>query len=202
MTGTETMAGTAQITDTGTMTGTGTMTETTAMTDTISGLSNVRTATATLKNVEGEVIGSALFTQVDSDPVEIEVTIDQAEALNPSAHGIHIHTIAACTPDFEAAGGHFNPANAQHGLENPDGSHAGDLPNLEVSADGTSYYTVQTDRITLGDGMTSLFDTDGSALMIHADADNQTTDPAGDSGERVACGIIEPGTNSAADARD
>ena len=190
------------MTATATMTETATMTGTMVTTDTISGLSDVRTATATLMNIEGEVVGNALFTQTNNGTVELEVELNGDPALGVGAHGIHIHTTGACTPDFAAAGGHFNPTNAQHGLENPDGPHAGDLPNLEINADGTSSYTVETDRITLGDGEISILDADGSALVIHTRDDDQTSDPSGESGNRIACGVIEPGTHAAADAAD
>ena len=106
-------------------------------------------------------------------------------------HGLHIHTVGACTPDFAAVGGHFNPTTAQHGLDNPSGPHAGDLPNLEIDADGNGTYEATTTLVTLDQGDNSLFDSDGSALVIHADPDDLITDPAGNSGDRIACGIIE-----------
>ena len=106
-------------------------------------------------------------------------------------HGLHIHTVGACTPDFAAVGGHFNPTTAQHGLDNPSGPHAGDLPNLEIDADGNGTYEATTTLVTLAQGDNSLFDSDGSALVIHADPDDLITDPAGNSGDRIACGIIE-----------
>src|SRR5690606_11945130 len=99
-----------------------------------------------------------------------------------------------CTPpDFTSAGGHFNPTAAQHGLENPDGPHAGDMPNIEVGADGTASVTVENDRITLSEGPNSILDADGSALMIHASADDNVSDPAGNAGARIACGVITSG---------
>ncbi len=144
-------------------------------------------ATAELKNVNGDVVATATLTET-SGGVELQV---EAEALEPGLHGIHIHETAQCNPpEFKSAGGHFNPTGATHGLENPDGPHAGDLPNLEVGEDGTASYRTTTDRVTLGEGETSLFDADGSALVIHADEDDQTTDPSGESGDRIACGEI------------
>ena len=106
-------------------------------------------------------------------------------------HGLHIHTVGACTPDFAAVGGHFNPTTAQHGLDNPNGPHAGDLPNLEIDADGNGTYEATTTLVTLDQGDNSLFDSDGSALVIHAAPDDLVTDPSGNSGDRIACGVIE-----------
>ncbi len=144
-------------------------------------------ASAELKNADGEVIGTATFAETESG-VTIEL---EGEGLEPGPHGIHIHETGECDPpDFKSAGAHFNPAGAQHGLENPEGPHAGDLPNLEVEDDGTLDYEATTDRVTLGEGDNSLFDADGSALVIHADEDDQMTDPTGESGDRIACGTI------------
>ncbi len=151
------------------------------------GLAQGRSATAQLKNADGETVATATFTEA-AEGVVIEV---RTEGLEPGLHGIHIHETGQCDPpDFKSAGGHFNPEGAMHGLENPEGPHAGDLPNLEVSDDGTASYRATTDRVTLGEGGSSLFDSDGSALVIHADEDDQQTDPSGESGDRIACGAI------------
>ena len=118
-------------------------------------------AAADLKNAAGQSIGSATFTEQADGKVRIVV---QATGLTPGAHGIHVHAVGRCEPaDFASAGGHYNPRGARHGLEAADGPHAGDLPNL---------------------------DADGSALVIHEKADDQKSDPAGNSGARVACGVI------------
>jgi Cu-Zn family superoxide dismutase len=93
-------------------------------------------------------------------------------------------------PAFTSAGGHVNPGGRQHGLQNPRGPHAGDLPNIRIEADGSGRLESLNDRITLGAGPTSLFDGDGSALVIHAAADDLQTDPTGNSGGRLACGVI------------
>ncbi len=144
-------------------------------------------ATAELKNADGDVVATATFTEA-AEGVVIEV---RAEGLEPGLHGIHIHETGQCEPpDFKSAGGHFNPAEAMHGLENPEGPHAGDLPNLEAGDDGTASYRATTDRVTLGKGGSTLFDADGSALVIHAGEDDQMTDPSGESGDRIACGAI------------
>lgn len=105
-------------------------------------------------------------------------------------HAIHIHTVGACTPTFAAAGGHFNPTTRQHGYRNPQGMHAGDLPNVNVAGDGSVRLEVFTDAVNLGGGASGLFDGDGSALVIHALADDYTTDPSGSSGDRIACGVV------------
>lgn len=146
---------------------------------------------ATLQNVTGELVGNALFTQND-DEMTIQVTVEGFTAAGAGLHGIHIHMTGACTPDFAAAGSHFNPTDAAHGLENPSGPHAGDLPNIEIDANGNGTYEVTTTLMTLAEGDNSLFDTDGSAVVIHAAPDDLVTDPAGASGDRIACGVIEP----------
>jgi Cu-Zn family superoxide dismutase len=108
----------------------------------------------------------------------------------PGTHAIHVHTVGACTPTFAAAGGHFNPATRQHGYRNPNGMHAGDLPNINVGADGTVRLELFTASVDLGRGPNGLFDADGSSLVIHALADDYTTDPSGASGDRIACGVV------------
>ena len=115
-----------------------------------------------------------------------------AAGLAPGAHGIHLHAVGKCEgPGFTSAGGHLNPAGKQHGLRNPNGSHLGDMPNLAVAANGTA-------TLSHGLGMSAqalladLFDADGTAIVIHAGRDDQVTDPAGDSGGRVSCGVFAP----------
>ncbi len=146
-------------------------------------------AIADLVGTGGESVGTAIFTQT---PAGVQITI-RATGLPPGEHGLHLHEVGACDPpDFTTAGAHFNPGHNQHGLRNPLGPHAGDLPNLRVGGDGTATATITTDRVTLDQGETSLFDADGSALVVHAMADDQLSDPAGNSGGRIACGIITP----------
>jgi Cu-Zn family superoxide dismutase len=118
----------------------------------------------------------------------------QARGLTPGKHGIHIHAVGRCDPPgFTTAGPHYNPLARKHGLDSAEGAHAGDLPNLEADASGNARYEAVTDRVTLREGLVSVFDGDGSALVIHEKADDQRTDPTGDSGARVACGVIVAG---------
>lgn len=91
---------------------------------------------------------------------------------------------------FSSAGGHFNPDSRRHGLSSPDGPHAGDMPNVEIRSNGTAETTIRSDRLTSTDGPRTVFDADGSALVIHALADDQVTDPSGNSGARIACGVV------------
>ena len=108
----------------------------------------------------------------------------------PGTHGFHIHTTGQCEPTFDAAGGHWNPTNAQHGTENPQGPHLGDLPNLTVGADSTATVQATTPGGSLR-GENPLLDADGAAVMLHAGTDDNRTDPSGDAGSRLACGVVQ-----------
>ena len=152
-----------------------------------------RMAWAELKNASGDSVGSAVLRQEDG---RVRIVV-QAGGLTPGRHGIHVHAVGQCQPPaFQSAGGHFNPLGAKHGLENPEGAHGGDLPDLEADATGRTEYVAVTDRLTLGNGPTSIFDADGSAVVIHEKADDQRTDPSGNSGERVQCGPLVAGPTS------
>lgn len=148
------------------------------------------TATAEIVDGQGEVIGKARFAQLRGGKVKMHVRV---KGLEPGKHGIHFHSVGLCEPpEFASAGTHFNPKGAKHGLHNPEGPHAGDLPNLEVRDDGVGVLRgKKTDRVRLSPGPKSLFDADGSALVIHAAEDDQVTDPTGNSGTRIACGVLE-----------
>lgn len=147
-------------------------------------------ATAELEDTSGNPVGNATFTE-GPNGVTIDVNLQPGQqAVEPGEHGIHIHETGDLSPDFEAAGAHFNPTSAKHGFNNPEGWHGGDLENIFVNDDGSASYTTTTDQVTLSGGPNALLDSDGSALVIHANADDYQTDPSGDSGDRVAAGVI------------
>lgn len=144
-------------------------------------------AQADIQDAKGKSIGKATFSE-QKDGVKVKVEVS---GLAPGRHGFHIHETGSCTaPDFKSAGGHFNPFKKQHGMENPQGKHAGDFPNLEVKEDGTGQITAVAAGATLGKGSASLLKPGGTAIVIHADPDDYKTDPAGNAGNRVACGVI------------
>ena len=145
------------------------------------------TATAALHDENGQAVGTATLTEVSGG---VRIVID-AHGLPPGVKGVHIHEVGRCDPPgFTSAGGHFNPDRHQHGLLNPQGPHAGDLPNITIAPDGTGRLETMDERITLGPGPNSIFDADGSAIVIHAAPDDFKTDPTGNSGARIACGVI------------
>ena len=143
------------------------------------------TAKATLKDASGKAVGAATLTDTPSGLL-IKLTLAGVPA---GEHAFHIHAVGKCdAPDFKSAGGHFNPTNAKHGLESPAGPHVGDMPNIYVPADGKLEIEVLNPKATVA----ALHDADGSALVIHAGADDYKTDPAGNAGNRIACGVIAP----------
>ncbi|QYR19435.1 superoxide dismutase family protein [Paenibacillus sp. sptzw28] len=150
---------------------------------------SVPAVTVKIVNSDGRAIGTAQLVQ-QTHGVHIYL---QAEKLPPGTHGIHFHTIGKCeTPDFKSAGEHFNPQGKQHGFHNPKGFHAGDLLNIQVGADGRVKAELVSQTVTLVKGKSnSLLKPGGTSLMIHEKADDYVTDPAGNSGSRIACGSIQ-----------
>ena len=138
-----------------------------------------------LVNASGQSIGSVRAWQT-AGGVSFHI---EASGLTHGFHGVHVHAVGRCDPpDFASAGAHWNPAEKKHGINNPAGPHAGDMPNVEVAANG-----VLSATLTLaGASMASLLDADGAALVIHAAADDYVTDPSGNSGARIACAVIQP----------
>jgi Cu-Zn family superoxide dismutase len=139
-----------------------------------------------MQDAQGKSVGTATLS-----PAAHGVTINlNLHGLTPGEHAIHIHQTPKCDgPDFKTAGGHLNPDNKKHGLLNPDGPHAGDMPDFNVDLSGKAKTTVVAPGVTMGDGPNSIFAGSGTALVIHAKADDQKSDPA-TAGDRVACGVI------------
>lgn len=143
-------------------------------------------ASATLRDASGAQTGTATLT---SDGTRLTLAVTMA-GLTAAEHGAHLHAIGRCdAPDFTSAGGHLNPHGKQHGMENPQGSHLGDLPNLTIGADGKGSFSVPLTG-SPAEIEALLFDTDGTALVIHAKPDDYRTDPSGNSGARIACGVL------------
>lgn len=140
-------------------------------------------ARADLRMADGTAAGTVRATEV-AGALRIDLTV---RGISPGRHGAHVHMVGKCdAPDFMTAGGHWNPTGAQHGLDNPQGAHAGDMPNVDVAADGTGTLSFNL-RSGTRDG---LLDGDGAAFVVHASADDQRTDPSGNSGGRIACGVF------------
>ena len=148
-----------------------------------------QTAKASLKNAEGKDVGTVTLTQT---PHGVLLSL-AVKGLPPGEHAFHVHAVGKCEPpSFTSAGGHFNPDGHKHGMMAAEGQHAGDMPNLFIPANGELTAEVQNAAITLDKGKpNSVFDADGSTLIIHANKDDYKTDPTGDAGGRIACGVIE-----------
>jgi Cu-Zn family superoxide dismutase len=148
-------------------------------------------ATAEMRNTAGELIGTVHFEQLAHG---LALWVDFTD-LPPGEHGFHIHETGECAAaDFSDAGGHFNPKGAAHGHDNEAGSHVGDLPNIAVGTDGNAKVRLLLPDVVLSDdgsGRPALLGGDGTALVVHSHADDYRTDPAGDAGDRIACGVIK-----------
>ena len=140
-----------------------------------------------LKDAQGKEVGSIVIW--DQGPgVSLDLHLHD---LTPGVHAIHFHQVPKCeAPDFKSAGGHFNPENKKHGFDSPDGYHAGDMTNFTVDAGGKAEVHLEDKEVTLKDGPHSLLGGSGAAIVVHAKADDYKTDPSGNSGDRVACGVI------------
>ena len=145
-------------------------------------------ASAVLKDAQGAEVGKVTLT---TTPSGVLISLDLT-AFPAGEHAFHIHAVGKCEPPkFESAGPHFNPDSTKHGLMSPEGPHAGDMPNLHVPEGGKLQVEVLNPTVTLG-AESALLDEDGSAIVVHAGADDYQTDPAGNAGDRIACGVIAP----------
>jgi len=147
-----------------------------------------QTATAVLKDTAGKEVGSANMTETQHG-VLINISV---KGMPAGEHAFHIHAVGKCEPPFTTAGGHFNPANKKHGLMAVEGHHAGDMPNLHIPQSGELTVELVNADVTLQKGKpNSVFDADGSAVVVHASGDDYKTDPTGEAGGRIACGVIQ-----------
>lgn len=147
--------------------------------------SSAELANAQLKDSSGKAVGDADLTQT---PAGVLIKL-QLKGMKPGEHAFHIHAVGKCEPPFTSAGGHWNPTNMQHGNQNPQGPHFGDMMNITVGPDSTAIVNESTPGGTLH-GTNPLLDADGAAVVVHAGLDDYKSDPAGNAGGRVACGVV------------
>ena len=141
-----------------------------------------------LKDAKGNSVGMAMISAAKGGGVSIDLDV---HGLTPGEHALHFHAVPKCEgPDFTSATGHFNPMNKKHGMQNPEGAHAGDMNNFTVDAKGNAKTTITNKNVTMGSEPNSIYANGGTALMIHAAADDMKSDPAGNAGARIACGPI------------
>jgi Cu-Zn family superoxide dismutase len=145
------------------------------------------TASAIIRDLAGGRVGMVNFTDTYSGVL----VVANVSGLGLGAHGLHMHAIGKCDPPFTTAGPHFNPAGKHHGFQSPDGPHLGDLPNIDTPAAGQLRFEFLLPGVSLK-GTNALLDADGASIVIHAARDDYKTDPAGDSGSRIACGVLIP----------
>lgn len=145
----------------------------------------INAARAELRDLAGRSVGEVTLRQLPKGVL----VVGQVSGMPPGVHGIHFHQVGKCEPPFETAGGHFNPDGMQHGFQNVRGPHQGDLPNIFVPESGTLRFETVSSQLSLG-GSSGLLDADGAAVVVHAYADDYQTDPSGNSGARIACGVI------------
>lgn len=143
---------------------------------------------ATLLFADGRAAGTAQLL-ASGDAISVKVALS---GLEPGIHAVHLHTTGSCeAPGFTSAGGHLNPGMRQHGMNNPQGAHLGDLPNAQIAADGTGTISAVL-RGAKQDVLNDIYDADGTAIVVHAGPDDNVSDPAGNAGGRIACGVVKP----------